>query len=176
MARIDQTPFPAEILDLSHDGRGVARRGPDHPHAGKAVFIAGGLPGEQVMAKQTARSKHFDEAETVEVLQASPDRITPRCAHFGTCAGCALQHLEASKQILAKQRVLMENFERIGHVTPQAVLPPLTGDPWGYRRKGRFSVRRVERRTRRWSASANATRASSPTCPSATPWCRKSLH
>ncbi|MCR6662437.1 MAG: 23S rRNA (uracil(1939)-C(5))-methyltransferase RlmD [Luteimonas sp.] len=146
MARIDQTPFPAEILDLSHDGRGVARRGPDHPHAGKAVFIAGGLPGEQVMAKQTARSKHFDEAETVEVLQASPDRITPRCAHFGTCAGCALQHLEASKQILAKQRVLMENFERIGHVTPQAVLPPLTGDPWGYRRKGRFSVRRVEKK------------------------------
>ncbi|TQU08774.1 23S rRNA (uracil(1939)-C(5))-methyltransferase RlmD, partial [Xanthomonas perforans] len=57
-----------------------------------------------------------------------------------------LQHLEESQQIVAKQRVLMDNLERIGHVTPQAVLPALTGDNWGYRRKGRFSVRRVEKK------------------------------
>ena len=148
MARIDQTPFPADILDLSHDGRGVARREAGHASAGKTVFIAGALPGERVMAKQTARSRHFDEAETVEVLQASPDRVEPRCAHFGVCGGCALQHLEESKQILAKQRVLLENFERIGHVAPRTVLPPLTGGAWHYRRKGRFSVRRVEKKDR----------------------------
>lgn len=82
----------------------------------------------------------------LEVLQASPDRVQPRCPHFGVCAGCVLQHLAEDKQILAKQRVLLENLERIGHVTPQSVLPPLTGDNWGYRRKGRFSVRRVEKK------------------------------
>jgi 23S rRNA (uracil1939-C5)-methyltransferase len=98
------------------------------------------------MAKQTARSRSFDEAATLEVLEASPDRVEPRCIHFGTCGGCALQHLEESKQILAKQRVLLENLERIGHVTPDAVLPPLTDAAWGYRRKGRFSVRRVEKK------------------------------
>ena len=146
VARLDQTPFPADILDLSHDGRGVARREAGHANAGKTVFVAGALPGERVMAKQTARSRHFDEAETVEVLQASPDRVDPRCPHFGVCGGCALQHLGESKQILAKQRVLLENFERIGHVTPGAVLPPLTGGAWHYRRKGRFSVRRVEKK------------------------------
>ncbi len=146
MARIDQTPFPADILDLTHDGRGVARRESGDGTVGKAVFVAGALPGEQVMAKQTARSRHFDEAETIEVLKASPDRVQPRCAHFGVCAGCTLQHLEASKQILAKQRVLQDNFERIGHVVPRTLLPPLTGDAWGYRRKGRFSVRRVEKK------------------------------
>ena len=146
VARIDQTPFPADILDLSHDGRGVARREAGHPNAGKTVFVAGALPGERVLAKQTARSRHFDEAEAVEVLQPSQARVAPRCAHFGTCGGCALQHLEASKQILAKQRVLLENFERIGHVAPQRVLAPLSGDAWGYRRKGRFSVRRVEKK------------------------------
>ena len=141
VARLDQTPFPADILDLSHDGRGVARRAD-----GKAVFISGALPGERVMAKQTARSRSFDEAATLEVLVASPDRVEPRCPHFGTCGGCALQHLEESKQIVAKQRVLQENLERIGHVTPDAVLPPLTDAAWGYRRKGRFSVRRVEKK------------------------------
>ncbi|WP_425477083.1 23S rRNA (uracil(1939)-C(5))-methyltransferase RlmD [Luteimonas cucumeris] len=141
VARLDQTPFSADILDLSHDGRGVARR-----DNGKTVFIAGALPGETVMAKQTARSRSFDEAVTLEVLQASPDRVPPRCPHFGTCGGCALQHLDEAKQILAKQRVLRENFERIGHVTPESWLPPLTDDAWGYRRKGRFSVRRVEKK------------------------------
>src|SRR3546814_9127085 len=78
VARLDQTPFPADILDLSHDGRGVARR-----DTGKAVFIAGALPGERVMAKQTARSRSFDEAVTLEVLDASPDRVHPRCPPFG---------------------------------------------------------------------------------------------
>ncbi len=139
--RLDQTPFPADILDLTHDGRGVARLAD-----GKAVFVAGALPGEQVMAIRTARSRHFDEATTLEVLHASPHRVTPRCAHFGVCGGCVLQHLESGQQILAKQRVLRENFERIGHVTPERWLEPLVDREWGYRRKGRFSVRRVEKK------------------------------
>ncbi|MBB1471536.1 23S rRNA (uracil(1939)-C(5))-methyltransferase RlmD [Luteimonas sp. MC1782] len=146
LARIDQTPFQAEILDLSHDGRGVARRPAGHVNAGKAVFVAGALPGEVVMARQTARSRHFDEAEAVEVLTASPERVVPRCPHFGTCGGCTLQHLAEDRQIVAKARVLNDNLARIGHVTPDAVLPPLSGAAWGYRRKGRFSVRRVEKK------------------------------
>src|SRR4029078_5657773 len=66
--------------------------------------------------------------------------------HFGTCGGCALQHLEEAQQTHPKQRVLLENLERIGHVVPETVLPPLTDMAWGYRRKGRFSVRRVEKK------------------------------
>lgn len=145
MARLDKTPFQARILDLSHDGRGVARRDVGI-HTGKTVFVSGALPGETVMAEQTARSRSFDEAKTLQVIEASPDRVTPRCPHFGVCGGCVLQHLAEDKQIEAKQRVLLENFERIGHVTPAAVLPPLTDASWGYRRKGRFSVRRVEKK------------------------------
>ena len=141
MARIDQTPFELEIIDLGHDGRGVARR-----DAGKTVFVADALPGERVLVRQTGRSRSFDEAATLEVLRASPDRVAPRCVHFGVCSGCVLQHLDGSRQILAKQRVLLENFQRIGHVSPATVLPPLTGGAWGYRRKGRFSVRRVEKK------------------------------
>ena len=141
MARIDQTPFEAEITGLTHDGRGVARR-----ENGKAVFVAGALPGERVMASQTGRNRNFDEARTVEVLVAAPERVEPRCAHFGVCSGCAMQHYAEDKQILAKQNVLLENLSRIGHVTPETVLPPLTDAAWGYRRKGRFSVRRVDKK------------------------------
>ena len=129
-----------DILDLSHDGRGVARVD------GKAVFVTGALPGERVRARQTLRKKSFDEATTLEVLRASPDRVEPRCAHFGVCGGCALQHLAAEKQIEAKQHVLMENFERIGHVRPERVIPPLRGEPWGYRRKARLGAKWVAKK------------------------------
>jgi 23S rRNA (uracil1939-C5)-methyltransferase len=146
VARIDQTPFQIEIVSLTHDGRGVGRRAEGQANPGKTVFVSGALPGEIVMAQQTARQRSFDEARAVQILQASADRVDARCAHFGTCGGCALQHLDEAQQIHAKQRVLMENLERIGHVTPDSVLPPLTDASWGYRRKGRFSVRRVEKK------------------------------
>jgi 23S rRNA (uracil1939-C5)-methyltransferase len=146
VARIDQTPFALDIVSLGHDGRGVARRPDGDAHAGKTVFVSGALPGERVVAKQTAKSRHFDEATTVEVLSASADRVQPRCPHFGTCGGCVLQHLAEDKQILSKQQVLIDNLQRIGHVQPGLLLPPLTDAAWGYRRKGRLSVRRVEKK------------------------------
>ena len=129
-----------DIVDLSHDGRGVARVD------GKAVFVTGALPGERVLARQTLRKKHFDEAATIAVLTASPDRVDPRCAHFGTCGGCALQHLAPAAQIAAKQHVLLENFERIGHVRPDRVLPVLAGEPWAYRRKARLGAKWVAKK------------------------------
>jgi 23S rRNA (uracil1939-C5)-methyltransferase len=143
VARLDKTPFAADVTALTHDGRGVARR-----TDGKTIFVADALPGERVMATQVARSRSFDEAVAVEVLEASPDRVQPRCPHFGTCGGCVLQHLDVDRQILAKQRVLEDNLQRIGHVAPDTLLPPLVDQAWHYRRKGRFSVRRVEKKDR----------------------------
>ena len=145
MARLDKTPFQARILDLSHDGRGVARRDAGS-HASKTVFIAGALPGETVLAEQTARARSFDEAKTLQVLEPAPERVEPRCPHFGICGGCVLQHLAEDRQILAKERVLLDNLARIGQVRADSLLPPLTDVAWGYRRKGRFSVRRVEKK------------------------------
>ncbi len=132
--------FELDIHGLAHDGRGVGRL------EGKAVFVSGALMGETVRAKQTGRNRHFDEAVTLEVLKASEDRVEPRCQHFGVCAGCVLQHLAEDKQIEAKQQVLIENLARIGHVEAETILPPMVGDSWGYRRKGRLSVRHVEKK------------------------------
>jgi 23S rRNA (uracil1939-C5)-methyltransferase len=129
-----------EITDLSHDGRGVARVD------GKAMFVSGALPGERVRVRLKTRHRHYDEAVCEEVLHASADRTKPRCPHFGICGGCALQHMSPQAQILAKQRVLLDNLERIGKVTPDTVLPPLTDEPWGYRRKARLSVKYVEKK------------------------------
>jgi len=96
-----------DVVDMTHDGRGVARVN------GKAVFVAGALPGERVRMLVEVRKKHFDEGRTLDVLQASADRVQPKCPHFGRCGGCTLQHLQAESQIVVKQRVLQENLERI---------------------------------------------------------------
>jgi len=132
--------FETGIDDLSHDGRGVARVD------GKTVFVADALPGERVRAKLVRKHRHFDEARAEEILVASPDRVQPRCPHFGVCGGCVLQHLAPMAQIAAKQNVLAQNFARIGHVEPARWLEPLTSDVWGYRRRARLSVKHVPKK------------------------------
>jgi 23S rRNA (uracil1939-C5)-methyltransferase len=132
----------ADILDLAHDGRGVARV------EGKAVFIEGALPAERVRFRVLKRRRHMDEAGLVEVLVASPERAAPRCAHFGICGGCSLQHLSPAAQLAAKQRQLLENLQRIGSVQPERVLEPLRGPQWAYRRRARLGVKFVHKKGR----------------------------
>lgn len=134
-----QTP-EVDITDLTHDGRGVARID------GKTVFVTGALPGERARIRYVKRSRSFDEASIEELLTRSPLRIEPRCVHFDLCSGCTLQHLAPADQIAAKQHVLAENFERIGKVSPQRWLDPLSDEAWGYRRKGRLSVKWVPKK------------------------------
>jgi 23S rRNA (uracil1939-C5)-methyltransferase len=140
--RVDPAPFEVEVLDLAHDGRGVARV------EGKTVFVADALPGERVRARRVGRRRSHDEAVLVEVLEASPDRRTPPCPHFGTCGGCSLQHLAPAAQLAAKERTLHENLERIGRVSPEARWAPIDGPTWGYRRKARLGVRKVDKKGR----------------------------
>jgi 23S rRNA (uracil1939-C5)-methyltransferase len=129
-----------DITDLTHDGRGVAHVD------GKAVFVAGALPGERAVVRIASRHRSFDEARVETLLTRSPDRVEPRCPHFGTCGGCALQHLAPAAQIAAKQRVLAENFERIGKVEPARPHDPLPAAERGNPRKGRLSVKWVAKK------------------------------
>ncbi len=140
--RLPEGSFEARIESLSHDGRGVAHLD------GKAVFIDGALPGERVEFVYTWRRRSHDEGRVVRVLEASPERVEPRCPHAGLCGGCSLQHMAPDAQIEAKQQTLLENFERLGRVVPERVIPPLQGPVWGYRRKARLGVRHVPKKGR----------------------------
>jgi 23S rRNA (uracil1939-C5)-methyltransferase len=133
------------VADLTHEAEGVVR---SDDAGGKTVFIAGALPGERVRFRRRSFHKSHDEAELVEVLEASPHRVTPRCAHFGVCGGCALQHLSPAAQLAAKQKELLQNLTRIGNVEPETWLPPLEGPHWNYRRRARLSSRYVTKKGR----------------------------
>jgi 23S rRNA (uracil1939-C5)-methyltransferase len=130
----------ATVKSLGYDGRGVARLD------GKTVFIEGALPGERVLFRYLSRHKNFDSGELVELLEASPNRVTPPCPHFGTCGGCDLQHLHPEVQIQAKQRILAEQFAHIGKVQPESWLESITGPALGYRRRARLGARLVPER------------------------------
>ncbi|RUM94971.1 MAG: 23S rRNA (uracil(1939)-C(5))-methyltransferase RlmD [Thiothrix sp.] len=134
--------FEVEIESMSHDGRGVTHLD------GKAVFIDGALPGERVRFRYTAKSRKHDQGRVEEILDASPDRVTPRCSHAGICGGCSLQHLAAEKQIEFKQQAMLEGLKHIGKVEPDTILPPLTDNAWGYRHKARLGVRYVIKKKR----------------------------
>ena len=82
------------------------------------------------------------------MFTASEHRVEPKCAHADICGGCSLQHLAPEQQIRYKQQTLLDNLERIGQVTPETVLPPLTGPHWGYRHKARLGVKHVRKKGR----------------------------
>lgn len=84
-----------EIERLGAKGDGVAD-GPEGP-----IFVPFALPGERV---RIAVEPGNDRAGLIEVLEASPDRIEPICPHFGSCGGCALQHLEEGAYLGWKTR------------------------------------------------------------------------
>lgn len=143
--RKQRLPEPCEritVESLAHDGRGVAHRD------GKAIFIEGALPGEVVGFEYLAIHRKHDEGRVTEVHQPSPDRVEPKCPHFGVCGGCSLQHMASGAQIRAKQQVLLDNLKHIGKAVPDVVLPPLTGPVWGYRTKARLGVKYVIKKGR----------------------------
>jgi len=138
---LPDTEFVADIRDLSHEGNGIGRT-PE----GKVVFIHGALPGERVRYRLSRLRKDFAEGELSRVETPSPDRVVPKCPHFGVCGGCSLQHLAPAAQVGFKQKQLLDALERIGNVRPREVAPPLSGSVWAYRRRARLSVRHVPKK------------------------------
>ncbi|MGA8147332.1 MAG: 23S rRNA (uracil(1939)-C(5))-methyltransferase RlmD [Gallionellaceae bacterium] len=133
--KLQQNPVIIESLD--QEGRGIA-------HAdGKVIFIEGALTGERVTYSSYRKKPSYEQAHVGQILKQSFMRVQPKCAHFGVCGGCSMQHLEARAQVDVKQRVLEDNLERIGKVKPETMLPPIYGTPWGYRQRARLSVRHV---------------------------------
>jgi 23S rRNA (uracil1939-C5)-methyltransferase len=137
MARRRREPETARIESVTHDGRGIAAI------EGKKVFVAGALVGEEVRFVRRKSRRKFDEAELLEILQASPDRIDARCEAFGRCGGCSLQHVSDEQQRQIKSQTLKDNLQRIGKLEAEQWLEPIIGPAWKYRRRARLAVKDV---------------------------------
>lgn len=120
------------VNDLDPFGQGVAR------HNGKALFIAGALPGEQAEVTVTDDKRNFAQAVVKRRLNDSPERVAPRCQHFGVCGGCQQQHASVALQQQAKSHALARMMGM--RDAPQEIDEIIAGQPWGYRRRARLSL------------------------------------
>jgi len=134
--KLPTEPFTAAIRKQHHDGTGLTE------HDGRRLRVFGALPGEAIRARYRFGRPFRGQAEVVDILQPAPQRVAPRCPHFGQCGGCALQHMDYVAQLEFKQGKVLGLLTDQG-LAPEQVLPPLTAGPWYYRRKARLSVRDV---------------------------------
>jgi tRNA/tmRNA/rRNA uracil-C5-methylase (TrmA/RlmC/RlmD family) len=137
------TRLELTITAVAHGGSCVAR------HAGQVVFVRHALPGERVVAVITEARRGYCRADAVQVLAASPDRVSPPCPHAGPgrCGGCDWQHASAGAQRALKEAVVREQFARVAGLALDGVRGPrlreveeLPGGLLGWRTRIRYAV------------------------------------
>ncbi len=107
---------------------------------GETVFAAGAVPGDVAEVLVLRKKKGYCEGVVQQILQFSPDRVTPFCHHFGTCGGCKWQNLDYGAQAAQKEMVAREALARIGKITPLEQWPVLAAkETRYYRNKLEFS-------------------------------------
>jgi 23S rRNA (uracil1939-C5)-methyltransferase len=136
-------PIRVEALDL--DAQGIARLRPNEEEvlqgqSGKVIFIKGALPTELVTYTITSDKARFSKAKVREILRPAVFRAEPKCAAFGVCGGCTMQHLDIRAQVAMKQRVLEDDLQHIAKTKPQEILRPMGGPTWEYRHRARLSA------------------------------------
>ncbi|SRR6266498_2789905 len=131
-----QDTFNILLERLTYGGDAMGRL-----NDGRAVFVPFGLPGERVRIRLTEEKRNFARGELVEILDASPDRIIPRCKHFGICGGCHYQSLPYEEQLKAKTEILRDQLIRIGRIeNPPVQKMVASPNPWNYRNHVQFHL------------------------------------
>jgi len=124
------------LTTLAYGGEAIGRL-----EDGRAVFVPFGLPGERVRVLLTEEKRGFARGEILEILEASPRRIPPRCKHFGLCGGCHYQHLPYEEQLRAKREILRDQLTRIGRIQKPPVQETIgSPSPWNYRNHVQFHL------------------------------------
>lgn len=127
-----------EIQTLTNEGQGLGRiRLPDSEpeNAGWVVLVPFGLPGDRIRARVWRNHKNYSEADLLEVVEPSVDRIEPPCPVFGKCGGCQYQNLSYSRQLEWKRRQVTELLRHLAKI--EAEVDPVVPSPevYGYRSK-----------------------------------------
>ncbi len=133
-----------DILNLKIDDIGVNGEGIGHAE-GMTFFVKDALPGDLIRAGVTKVKKTYAYARLIELIEESPDRVKPKCPVAKTCGGCQIQHLSYEKQLEFKERRVRENLIRIGGID-SPTMEPIVGmdDPWHFRNKEQFPIRKLK--------------------------------
>lgn len=124
-----------KIEDMGVDGAGIGKAD------GMTFFVKDAVIGDVVRAKVMKLKKTYGYSRLMELLEASPDRVEPKCPYYRQCGGCQIQALSYEKQLEFKERKVRNNLERIGGFS-EIPMEPIVGmeEPYHYRNKAQFPV------------------------------------
>jgi 23S rRNA (uracil1939-C5)-methyltransferase len=118
------------ITDIGAEGNALARVD------NLVVFVPMLIPGDVVDIKVIRKRKKYLEGRVIKFHEYSPDRITPRCIHFGVCGGCKWQHLPYKLQLHFKEKQVKDNLTRIGKIELPEISPIIgSSEIYMYRNK-----------------------------------------
>ena len=128
-----------KIEDIGTSGEGIGR------YEGMTLFIKDALVGDTVKAGIMKLKKTYGYARLIEIIEPSPDRVTPKCELSRKCGGCQIQALSYERQLTFKEHKIKNNLMRIGGFTEEqidAVMQPVIGmeNPYHYRNKAQFPI------------------------------------
>ena len=124
MGRKNELPLLEKVIitDIGAEGNAIARID------NQVVFVPMLIPGDIVDIKIKKKRKKYMEGTVVRFHEYSPDRIKPRCRHFGVCGGCRWQHLPYHLQLYHKEKQVKDNLTRIGKADIGEI-NPIIGSP-----------------------------------------------
>ncbi len=132
----DAKIYEVDITNLVYGGEAMG-----HLPDGRAVFVPYALPGERVRLQLTETKKKYARARLLEVLQPSPDRISPRCANYAACGGCHYMHMTYAAQLRYKAEIVRDQLQRIAGVSDPPVEPVIPSPlEWHYRNSVQFHL------------------------------------
>lgn len=124
-----------EVIDAGAKGKSVAKS-PD----GRVIFLSNAVPGDVVDIQTLKKRKAYFEGKAIKFHKYSDKRTEPVCDYFGTCGGCKWQHMDYESQLFYKEKEVVENLKRIGHLELPEITPILgCENQYFYRNKMEFS-------------------------------------
>jgi 23S rRNA (uracil1939-C5)-methyltransferase len=126
------------LVDIAYGGDAVGR------HDGFAIFVPGGIEGEQVLAQIKQVKKNYARGELIKVVESAESRQDADCPDYHLCGGCQVQHINYQNQLEYKRQMVVDAMERIGGL--EVEINPVKGmeHPYYYRNKAQFPFGKAE--------------------------------
>jgi len=121
------------VIDMNSEGRGICKQD------GMVIFVNHAVAGDRIRLQIRAVQKNFAEADCLEILTPSENRVTPACPWYAVCGGCTLGHVTREKELSVKENTVRQALRRM-HLDdkPDVFRPILAGKEYGYRNKAVF--------------------------------------
>ncbi len=124
-----------KIYRLDNFGRGISY------YNGKVIFIENALDGENIEAEVKEVKKNIYEADTIRVIDKSPERMEPRCPFYKNCGGCNIMHMNYPKQLRFKEEKVRYLLKKFADIDEDKIKQIIATTQFGYRNKITLKVR-----------------------------------